>query len=124
MKFYYCKHCKNLITHLDFSGVNVVCCNEKMELLVPNTHDGDPSKHKPVVNVSKNLVNVTVGEVIHPMVEAHYIEFIILETNTGYHKVTLGANKEPKATFVLANDELPVAVYTYCNIHGLWSTEI
>jgi superoxide reductase len=29
----------------------------------------------------------------------------------------------PEVTFALA-DETPVAVYAYCNLHGLWKAEI
>ncbi len=29
----------------------------------------------------------------------------------------------PKAVFALAGEE-PVAVYAYCNLHGLWKTEV
>ena len=40
MKFYVCKHCGNLVTHLKSSGVPVMCCGQQMAELVPGTTDG------------------------------------------------------------------------------------
>ena len=59
---------------------------EKMIELVPNTTDAAGEKHVPVVEVNKNVVKVTVGEVIHPMTEAHLINFVVLETNNNLDK--------------------------------------
>ena len=39
------------------------------------------------------------------------------------HIKSLKAGEEPKATFILAEGEKPVAVYEYCNLHGLWVKE-
>ena len=73
MKFYVCKHCKNLVTLLHESGVPMMCCGEKMTELVPGTSDGAFEKHVPAVSVDGNTVTVKVGEVEHPMLENHYI---------------------------------------------------
>ena len=43
------------------------------EVLTANTVDAAREKHVPLVERSGNDVVVTVGEVIHPMTEAHYI---------------------------------------------------
>jgi superoxide reductase len=92
--------------------------------IVPNTTDGAVEKHVPVVAVDGNTVTVTVGEAEHPMLEAHYIQFIILETSQGFQKKDLKPGEKPEAVFALAPDEKPVAAYEYCNLHGLWKKEI
>ena len=62
-----------------------------------------------------------VGSVAHPMLEAHHIEFIYVETETGGIRVDL--TDQPEAVIALG-DAKPVAVYEYCNLHGLWKTEL
>jgi superoxide reductase len=95
-----------------------------MKELTPNTTDAAVEKHVPVVRVEGNTVTVTVGEAEHPMLEAHYIPFIILETNQGYQKKELKPGEKPEAVFALAPEEKPLAAYEYCNLHGLWKKEI
>ena len=120
MKFYQCEHCKNIIVYAHHSGVPVVCCGEKMKELVPGAVDAAKEKHVPAVSVDGNLVKVSVGSVEHPMTEAHHIAFIVLETNKGFQKVDLAHDGKPEAVFALAEGEKAVAVYEYCNLHGLW----
>ena len=67
-----------------------------------------------------NIVNVKVGEVDHPMLEAHYIQWIALQTNLGNQRKVLQPGQEPKAQFALLPGEKVVAVYEYCNLHGLY----
>ena len=43
MKFYLCETCGNIITHLETSGVNVVCCGKKMTELV---NKDEKTEHK------------------------------------------------------------------------------
>ena len=121
MKFYVCEHCGNIIVKIKDSKVPVVCCGEKMKELVPASVDASTEKHVPVVVVDNNKVNVTVGSVEHPMVDVHYIVWIILETNKGYQVKHLTPEMAPKADFVLAEDEEVVNAYEYCNLHSLWS---
>lgn len=70
--------------------------------------------------VEGNRVDVTVGEVEHPMLEAHYIEWITIQTKDGTQKKKLKPGDAPKASFLLREDDELVAVYAYCNLHGLW----
>ena len=93
--------------------------NGMMEI-VPNTVEASKEKHIPVVNINENTVEVTIGSVIHPMEEKHYIEFIVLETNKGVYQQFLMPNAEPKAHFEIQNENV-IVVYEYCNIHGLWA---
>ena len=120
MKFYQCNHCKNIIVYAYNKGVPVFCCGEKMKELVPGTVDAAKEKHVPEVEVVGNLVKVKVGSVTHPMTEEHHIAFIVLETNLGFQKKDLDPTGAPEAEFALAEGEKVVAVYEYCNLHGLW----
>ena len=92
--------------------------------LVPNTTDGAHEKHVPVITVNGDTIEVQVGSVLHPMLEAHYIEFIVLETNMGIHTKWLKPGMEPKASFKLIEGENAIAAYEYCNLHGLWKAEM
>ncbi len=122
-KFYRCKHCGNIIAKVLDSGVSVVCCGEEMEELVANTVDASKEKHVPSVSVVGNIVKVEVGAIPHPMEEKHYIMWIYLQTEKGGQRKCLAPGEEPKAVFALEDDKV-VAVYEYCNIHGLWKTEL
>ena len=124
VKFYLCETCKNIITKIVDSKVPVVCCGKPMKELVPGAVDGALEKHVPAVLVESKVVKVQIGEVIHPMLAEHYIQFIALETKSGVQIKYLKAGDEPKAEFVLADGDEAVAVYEYCNLHGLWVKEI
>lgn len=122
-KFLRCNHCGNIATLIEDKGVPVMCCGEKMEELKANTTDAATEKHVPEVTVEKNKVHVQVGSIIHPMTEEHLIQWIYLETEKGGQLKKLTASDEPKAVFCLADDK-PVAVYEYCNLHGLWKKDL
>ena len=78
----------------------------------------------PEVTVSGREVKALVGSVAHPMTEEHSIQWVYLQTNKGGQRKCLAPNEEPSVTFCLAEDETPVAVYAYCNLHGLWEKKI
>ena len=122
-KFFICRHCGNLVGMVNNAGVSIICCGEKMEELVPNTVDAATEKHVPVVTVEGNTVEVNVGSVNHPMLPEHFIQWIYLETAKGGQRKNLQPGEAPHATFLLDDDE-PIAVFEYCNLHGLWKTEL
>lgn len=119
MKFYRCEHCGNIVTFVENKGVPVMCCGQKMTELEPGTTDAAQEKHVPVVEKNGDKVKVTVGSVEHPMTEEHLIQWVCLETKNGSQIKYLKAGEKPEAEFSLNDDEL-VAVYEYCNLHGLW----
>ncbi|MBO5567864.1 MAG: desulfoferrodoxin [Clostridia bacterium] len=123
MKFYKCQHCPNMIAYLEKAVCNAKCCGEEMLELIPNTSDGAGEKHVPVIERDGQTVTVKVGSVAHPMLEAHYIQWIALETAQGMQRKTLKPGDEPKAVFALAEGDEPVAAYEYCNLHGLWKAD-
>ena len=120
MEFYRCTHCGQIVEVVKGTGVPMMCCGEKMQKLEPGTTDGALEKHVPVIEISGNTVTVTVGSVIHPMMEAHYIEWIALQTKQGFQRKNLKPGEEPKAVFALADGGEVEAAYEYCNLHGLW----
>lgn len=122
-KFFVCKQCGNLVTLIHESGAPLTCCGEKMHEVIPNTVEAATEKHVPVVTVDGNTVTVEVGSVEHPMVPEHFIQWIYLLTDKGLQMKYLDPDAKPKATFELV-DEKPVAAYEYCNLHGLWKSEI
>lgn len=124
MKFYICGHCGNVISYVTNRGVPVMCCGQKMTELTPNTSDGAAEKHVPVIAVADNLVKVSVGSVEHPMLDAHYIEWITLETKYGVQHRELKPGDKPVAEFMLCDGDEVVAAYAYCNLHGLWKGTI
>jgi len=131
-KFFICKHCGNLIGLIDNKGVPMICCGEKMAELVPNTVDAAHEKHVPVVAKATECacgcqcggaLTIEVGGTHHPMTDEHHISFIYIETENGGKRRCLKVGQQPVIT-VCCCDDTPVAVYAYCNLHGLWKTEI
>ncbi|MDD6253220.1 MAG: desulfoferrodoxin family protein [Bacteroidales bacterium] len=121
VKFFKCRHCGNVIVKCVDSGVPVVCCGEKMQELVPGTVDASVEKHLPVVTrLDECRIRVDVGSVPHPMTPEHHISFIYVETENGGMRIDL--KDKPQAVFCTCSDKL-VAVYEYCNLHGLWKVE-
>ena len=123
-KFFVCKHCGNMIGLLHDAGVPLMCCGEKMVELVPNTTDAAQEKHVPVATVEGNKVVVNIGSVDHPMAAEHWIQWVYLETDKGGHRKVLNPGEKPHVVFALTEDEKPVAVYEYCNLHGLWVAKL
>ena len=123
MRFYKCKHCGKIIAMVNERAVPTICCGEAMEEMIPNTSDGAFEKHVPVYEVEGNIVHVTVGEVEHPMLDNHYIEWIVLETNKGNQRKKLKPGEAPVADFALLPGEEVIRVLEHCNLHGLYASK-
>ena len=85
------------------------------EELIANTTDGAYEKHVPVITINGDEVKVEVGSVEHPSLPAHYIEWIILVTETGFQMKWLKPGMKPTATFKLADGDKPINAYEYYN---------
>ena len=120
MKFFRCPICGKIIAIVNESAAPTVCCGKPMEELVPNTQDGAVEKHIPVFEVKDNIVHVQVGSVEHPMLDAHFIQWIALQTNLGNQRKELKPGQKPVADFALLPGEKVEAVLEYCNLHGLY----
>ena len=122
-KFYICEKCGNLVEKIDDSGVPMVCCGQKMTPIEAGTVEASREKHIPVATVEGNVVSVVVGSVEHPMAEEHSILWIELKTDKGVQRKHLNPGEAPAVRFALEG-ETPLEVYAYCNLHGLWKTDI
>ena len=124
IKFYICKHCGNLVGMIHSSGAPITCCGDHMTELIPGSVDASLEKHVPVVEVNGDTVTVKVGAAAHPMTEEHYIQWVYLHSENGGQRRCLAPGEEPKAEFKLVAGDKPVTVYAYCNLHGLWKTDL
>ena len=123
-KFFLCTTCGNVVVKAIDSGVGVVCCGQQMKELIPGTDDASMEKHVPVVErIDDCTIRVKVGSMPHPMTKEHHIVFIYLETEHGGQIQYLDPDGQAEACFCGCKDR-PVAVYEFCNIHGLWKTDI
>ena len=104
---------------IDNKIVEAINGDLNLEEIKVRSVDASAEKHVPEVKIDGNKVTVTVGSILHPMEEKHYIEFIIIETKKGIQRKNLKPNDKPEATFILDNDEF-VCAYAYCNLHGMW----
>ena len=105
------------------TGVNPVCCGDKMLELVPGTVDASHEKHIPVVKLEGDELTVNVGSVEHPMSKEHSILWVAVECEGGVYRRELKVGEPPIVKFALGGDR-PVAVYAYCNLHGLWRADV
>lgn len=151
--FYRCEKCGNIVALVKLGGGTLACCGQDMTHLVANTVDASKEKHVPEVKVKGNKIKVQVGSVIHPMLDVHYIEWIALVADDKVEIKFLKPGMEPVAKFKYCfekekvpytdgDDEIAyceaqpcnfevtetipknISIYEYCNLHGLWKTDI
>lgn len=123
-QFYKCDLCNKVVAVIrDGAGVST-CCGQDMSELVPGTVDASREKHVPYVTINGTEVTVQVGSTKHPMEEKHFIDWICIKTDRGIQLKYLTIGSEPVARFYLEKGEKLKTVYSYCNIHGLWSADI
>ena len=120
MRFFKCQVCGKIIAIVNDRAIQTFCCGKPMVELIPNTEDGAHEKHIPVVEVEGNIVTVKVGEVEHPMLYAHYIEWIAIQTDRGNQRKKLKPGEKPVAQFALLPGEKLLAAFEHCNLHGLY----
>ena len=88
-----------------------------------NSVDAATEKHVPVIDLQRDghVLNVTVGEVEHPMEAEHYIEWIALE-DAGRLEIHYLKPVQSPTTFFAGGAKTGIA-YAYCNLHGRWKAE-
>ncbi len=124
MKLLRCETCGKIVAVVKDTVVPAMCCGKPMVELVANTTDGATEKHVPVASIEGDILTVKVGEVAHPMMEAHWITNIIVVYGNTTTIVTLNPGEAPETTVALNGYKGHVDVYEYCNLHGLWKAEI
>lgn len=122
-QFFICRVCGNQAELIKASGVPVHCCGRPMERLVPNSTGASEEKHVPFVRRDGDVLSVSVGSAAHPMAPEHRIEWVFLETEHGWERRFLKPGDEPSVRFAIGPDR-PVAVWAYCNVHGLWKKDL
>ena len=123
VKFYLCEKCGNMAGLILDKGGSLTCCGAKMTELIPNTVEASTEKHLPAVTVSGDSIDVQIGSVLHPMEEGHHISFVYVQTEQGGQRKCLKVGQDPKVSFCVKGDK-PLSVYAYCNLHGLWKTDV
>jgi superoxide reductase len=116
--------CDDFVDPIENSEVSVVYCEEAVEFLIPKTVESGNEKHLPVVSINGNEVCVSIGMVAHPMTEEHSIQWVYLQTAKDGQVKHLNPGDAPEIRFVLSEGDKLLAVYAYCNLHGLWKTGV
>ena len=106
-RFYSCRKCGVIVGLVEGSLAGVTCDGEPLEMMRANSVDASREKHVPVVNVAESIVC-----------------WIYLQTQKGGQRRALTIDDKPEAKFALVDGDKPVAVFAYCNLHGLWVTEL
>ena len=120
LKIYLCEHCGAMAEVLE-GNVTPTCCGNDMKLLKANTVDAAKEKHVPVISREDDALKVTVGSVLHPMTDEHYIKYIWVVFDNKVGRDQLDPTDKPEAIFHPGVGKADV--YEYCTLHGLWKTE-
>lgn len=120
IKYMICKKCGQIISVIKDTGVPIICCGQPMEEIQAGVVDAAVEKHVPVYELNGNKLSVNIGEVDHPMTEDHFIQWISVLTTSGYQRKNLAPGDNPHVEFSLSDNDEVIAVYAYCNLHGLW----
>ena len=121
--FYQCSICGNIAIKVVDGGGTMTCCGQPMKVMEPNTTDAAQEKHVPAVAIEGDVLTAQVGSVEHPMAEDHFIQWIYVVTEEGVLARCLKPGEAPAATFAL-DGQKPIAVFEYCNKHGLWKADV
>ncbi|MCK4266783.1 MAG: desulfoferrodoxin [Thermoplasmata archaeon] len=120
LEVYKCEICGNIVEMLHEGAGQLVCCGEPMKLFEAKNQDEGQEKHVPVIERSDVGVKVKVGDVPHPMLDEHYIEWIEIIADGMVYRKALKPGDVPEAEFRITGDS--ATVRAYCNIHGLWKS--
>ncbi len=80
--------------------------------------DAAKEKHVPVIEKTAAGVRVKVGNVVHPMEEKHYIEWIEIIADGRAYRQFLKPGDAPEAVFDIKANKIEAR--EHCNLHGLW----
>ena len=119
---YKCGKCGNVVEFLTDRPCTPDCCSTPMQHMKEGAVDAAREKHVPVISKIEGGYKVAVGSAVHPMTEAHLIEWIELITDTGTITHFLKPGDAPEAVFLTCAEK--VTARAYCNLHGLWKAEL
>jgi superoxide reductase len=118
LEVYKCDVCGNIVEVLHEGQGELVCCGQVMKLFKENTTDAAKEKHVPVIEKIPGGVKVKIGEVAHPMIDSHYIEWIEIVADKKAYRQFLNPGDAPEAIFMVEASD--ISAREYCNLHGLW----
>ena len=121
---YKCNICGNILESVHGGSDSLTCCGTKMTKLEPVSGPEGLEKHLPVIEKSGNIITVKVGTVPHPMLEEHLIEWIEVICGARINRIFLHPGEEARAEFELDKDQEQIIARAYCNVHGLWSSNL
>jgi superoxide reductase len=119
LEIWKCESCGIIVEVLRGGVGELVCCGKPMKLFKENTVEASKEKHIPLIEKLSNGYKVTVGSVLHPMEEKHYIEWIELVVGEVAYRQFLKPGQPPVAVFEGVTGEA-VSAREFCNLHGLW----
>ncbi len=122
LEVYKCQICGNIVEVMHGGAGALVCCGKNMDAMTENTVDAATEKHVPVIVIGDGTVTVKVGDVAHPMEDAHYIEWIELLADGKLYRKFLQPGEAAEATFNVT--ATTVTAREYCNLHGQWSATV
>jgi superoxide reductase len=84
IKIHKCEICGNIVLALQDSNNPLTCCNQTMKVLEPNANATSPEKHVPFLKskvkdcklIETAIYEVQIGQIEHPMLPEHYINWI------------------------------------------------
>jgi len=118
LEIYKCEVCGNIVEVLHTGAGELVCCGKPMVLQEEKTADKTTEKHVPVIEKIDGGYKVKVGNIPHPMMEKHLIEWVQLLAGDKAYRTFLRPETAPEAIFL--TDEKEATAREYCNLHGLW----
>ncbi len=116
INFKKCKLCGNVIWTLNDKDIK--CCNEDMIDLEANSVEASFEKHIPNYEINNNKMTISVN---HVMEEKHYIMWIMMVSDSLVYFKKFNPLDEAKVTFDYNG---PCTIYSYCNLHELWSINV
>ena len=122
LEVYKCSICGNIVEVVHSGAGALICCGQNMERMTENTTDAATEKHVPVIEMGDASVTVKVGDVAHPMEDAHYIEWIEILVEDRVYRQYLQSGQPAEATFNV--NAATVIARAYCNLHGLWTAKV
>ncbi len=96
----------------------ITCCGEQMMEVKANSVDAAFEKHIPNYKVIGDEMHITVN---HVMDEDHYIEWILVKTETGNIEKFFNAGDDLELVVPYTKGSI---IYSYCNKHGLWKKSV
>ena len=115
-RFYTCSKCGMVLGLINGDADCIKCCGKTIEPLVANETYNE--KHSPNYEVKGDKIVVTIN---HGMSDEHHIAWIALMNENQTIRIALNHNQEPKVEFPYIKNS---KIFAYCNLHGLWVTDV